>query len=313
MEDRYLQQLREITKDTESDGVPDRVKKYTHDINGARLPCEFIQLNEQVVYHLNKIPKHINAGNDYFALCFGYPGSGKTHSLIRACLYLNASFSLDDISFTIPQLEEWIREAEPGSVGLFDEADAMANGYYDSVLRSLINNSKRIRTKRLVLFFCTPTMKDMHHFFAFRAKMVLYSFVPKKTAPDNRGWLHMWHDQDLISDLFARMKKAYSENSRVYDSSFSTLRNKYIGREVPSDWPIDEAAYEAKKELGRRELEEREGLTPTQAVHKFRSEVIRNLDRWVSEKQLDVTQKDLAWIVKLSRRRYGEILEEAQS
>lgn len=311
MEDeRYLKQLYAIAKDSEGPEVPDRVKKYTHDIKGRKLPCEYVQLNEQLVHHLNKIPQHIEAKNDYFGLCFGYPGSGKTHTLIRACLYLNADFALEDISFTAPQLEDWITRAKPGSVGLFDEADAISGGYYDEVLRSIIKNSKRIRTKRLVLFFCTPTMKDMHHFFAFRAKMVLYCYVPRKTSPANRGWLHCWHDQDLISDLFARMKKAYSENSRVYDSSFCTLKNKYIGREVPADWPIDEDAYEARKEEGRKELEAKAGLTPTQAVSKYREEVIVNLVRWVSQREIDAPHKELAPIVGLKRRRFSEIVAE---
>jgi len=317
MEDRYLNDLREIAKKSENGGVPDRVMKYTHDVKGNPLPCEFIQLNQQLVHHLDKIPKHIAAGNDYFGLCFGYPGVGKTHLMERACLYLNAAFGLKDISFTIGQLEEWIVKAKPGSVGLFDEADAMAGGYYDEVLKALIRNSKRIRTKRLVLFFCTPTMKDMHHFFAFRAKVVFYCFVPKNTEPTNRGWMHLWHDQDLISDLFARMKKAYSENSRVYDKAFSTLKNKYIGVQVPNDWPINEDEYEKKKEEGRRALEDQEGLTPHQAVNKFRNRTIKLLDEWAKQigckdcgTKLNPPQKELSKLVGLKRPRFSEILRE---
>lgn len=313
--ERYLAELKGLIKDEEIQAIPDRVKDYTHDINGKRLPCEFIQLNEQYVHHLNKIPKHIQAGNDYFGLCFGYPGAGKTHLMIRTCLYLNADFSLNDISFTIDQLEEWIQNAEPGAVGLFDEADAISNGYYDQALRALIRNGKRIRTKRLVLFFNTPTMRDMHPYFAFRAKMVIYSFVPKKTAPDNRGWIHVWHDQDLIADLFARMKKAYSETSRVYDAAYCTLKNKYVGRVVPKDWPINEDEYEAKKEEGRKQLEEDANLTPRQAVLKARNQYIGRAKVLIKEykaayragEPIQLTQTRMAEVFGLSDNQFSSI------
>lgn len=317
VDDRYLSALRDVAKDTETEKIPDRTKKYTHDIYGNKLPCEYIQLNEKFVYHLKKIPLHLEAKNDYFGLCFGYPGSGKTHIMIRACLLLNHKFSLDDISFTVPQLEEWIQDAKPGSVGLFDEADAMAEGYYDTVLRSLVRNMQRIRTKGLVLFFNTPTMRDMHNYFAFRAKMVVYAYVPKNTNPANRGYIHLYQDQDLIADLFARMKKAYSETSRVYDAAYSTLKNNYNGRSVPDDWPINEKAYEEKKEAARRELESMGALTPTQAVQKFRDEtVIKRLDALMHEindmlesgKAKKLTQERVSGVVGLSRKRYGEIL-----
>lgn len=320
VDDRYLAELKALTKNTVEDNILDRVKKYTHDITGKKLPCAFVQLNEQVVFHLNKIPKHIEAKNDYFALCFGYPGAGKTHAVMRCCTYLNAEFSLKDIVFTVPQLEEWISHAPIGSVGLFDEADAIAGGYYDEVLRSLIRNMQRIRTKRLVLFFNTPTMRDMNNYFAFRAKMVLYCFVPKNTNPSNRGYLHMWHDQDLIADLFARMKKSYSETSRVYDSAYSTLKHKYIGRDIPDDWHIDEKAYEKKKEQARKDLEKAGGLTPKAAVSEFRKDVIIRLDKWANHLQckqckevLSPSKSDLAKLVDLKRHRFSEILNEEGS
>lgn len=310
MNDDYTKQLELLTKGITKTGIPDKVKKYTHDINGKKLPCEYVQLNEQYVHHLNKIPQHIEAKNDYFALCFGYPGAGKSHLLQRTALYLNAEFSLEDISFTTSQLDDWIRDAKPGSVGIFDEADAMAGNHYDNILKSLVRNLQRIRTKRLILFFATPTMRDMHHYFAFRAKMVIYCYVPKNTKPDNRGWIHLWHDQDLISDLFARMKRAYSENSTVYSTAYSTLKNKYNGRSVPEDWPIDEKEYEKKKEEGRRDLEEEGGLTAKQAVNKARNEFIWKLSRLMEAEGVKINQKNIANVFELSRTRYSEILND---
>lgn len=316
MDERYLAELKAVAKEDSSPNIPDKVKDYTTDIHGKPLPCEFVQLNEQLDYHIQKIPKHIAAGNDYFGLCFGYPGAGKTHLMERICLRLNADFGLKDITFTVSQLDEWILTAKEGSIGLFDEADVMSDGYYDKVLRALIRNMQRIRTKKLILFFCTPTMKDMHHYFAFRAKMVLYSFVPKNKPPSERGWIHLWHDQDLIADLFARMKKAYSENSRVYDAAYCTLKNKYIGTKVPKDWPIDIDAYEKKKELARQALEADGGLTPNQAVQRFRDrtviprlEALRHevMNSYESGKPFKWNQKIAADIVDLSRARYSEI------
>lgn len=311
IEERYLSQLQALAKSDEAvKQVPDRVKQYTHDIHGRKLPCEFVQLNEQLVFHLNKIPAQIAAKNDYFAMVFGYPGSGKSHLLQRIGLYLNSEFSLNDIVFTPRQLDEWIEKAKPGSVGVFDEADIISDHHANAILQAYIRNLKRIRTKRLIIFSATPTMKDMKSFFAYRAKLVLYSFIPKNTAPDNRGWIHAWHDQDLIADLFARMKKAYSENSQVYNQSFSTLKNKYNGRSIPPDWPIDEKAYEDKKEAARKEMEAKDGLTPDAAVRAYRERVIKNLELLRSElerKGCSLTTARAGELIGVSRSHYSRL------
>lgn len=314
--DRYETMLKQVVKEDDGIKIPDRVKEYTHDINGNKLPMSFLQLNEQLVFHLNKIPAHIKAKNDYFGLCFGYPGVGKSHLLQRVAFYLTANFSLKDIVFTPAQLDEWVATAKEGSVGVFDEADVISDNHNSNILKGLIRNSKRIRTKKLIIFVATPTSKDMHHYFAFRAKMLIYSFVPKNTPPDNRGYFHLWHDQDLISDLFARMKKAYSENSRVYNESFCTLKNKYLGRKIPSDWPINEKEYEDKKEAARLELEESDGLTPTGALRKYRKEIIPRFEELKAnlKESLDygLTQLEMCKVLGIGKRTYQGILQEVR-
>ena len=312
MQDEYAQAIQELEKQSGEDTnkIPDQVKKYTHDINGKKLPCEYVQLNQRYVHHLNKIPRQIKAKNDYFALCFGYPGVGKSLHLQKTCTYLNADFGLKDIVFTVEQLDEWVTNAKIGSVGVFDEADAMAGNSYDEVLQALIRNSKRMRTKRLILFFATPTMRDMHHYWAFRARMVIYCYIPKNTYPENRGWVHLWHDQDLIADLFARMKKSYSENSTVYKKAFSTLRNNYNGQQLAPDWHINEQEYEKKKEDARKELEKTGAKTAKQAVREYRDKTIHRLDRFLYQKEANYTQAELAQVFDLSRNRYSEIIKE---
>lgn len=313
MDERYLEELQEISNEGSDKHIPDKVKNYTHDRNGKKLQCEFVQLNQKYVHHLNKIQDQIEAKNDYFALCFGYMGAGKSVHLQKTCTYLNADFGLKDIVFTVDQLDEWVTKAPVGSVGIFDEADAMSGNSYDEVLQALIENSKRMRTKRLVLFFATPTMRDMHHFFAFRARMVIYCYVPKNTKPTNRGYIHVWHDQDLIADLFARMKKAYSENSRVYDKAFSTLKNNYNGRQFPPDWHINEEEYEKKKEKARKELQATRGMTPKQAVMKYRNKTIKKIDTLHNTNGVKLHQKDLAKAFGLSRTRYSDIINNHET
>jgi hypothetical protein len=312
--EQYREDFRELVRGQEHEEVPDRVKKYTKDVYGRDLPCEFVQLNERLVYHLNKIPEYVSDKGkyDYLGLCFGYPGVGKTHTLQRICLYLNAGFSLDDIHFTAKQLEEWIDKAPPASVCIFDEADVMASNYYDKVLRAIIQQSKRIRTKRLVIFMATPTMKDMNSYFAFRARMVIYSFVPPKGEITNRGWIHAWHSKDLIADLYARMKKAYSETSIVYNKSYSTLKNCYIGRESPPDWPICEEAYEDKKEAARQELFEQEGWNQENKVVAFRRQTAVNLyhlrDELLHKHGVKIAIARLADILDINRKTFSEYL-----
>lgn len=309
MADKYLEELKNINlSPLKEEGVPNRIKFYDKDMFGRPLPHP-IPLNEQLAFHLRKIPMHIEAKNDYFGLCIGYSGSGKSHILQRVGLYYNHKFSLDDISFTPQQFDEWVSNAPKGSFGILDEADVMSAGRGDEALKHLIRNSKRIRTKGLVVFMATPTMRDMHHHFAFRAKMVLYTFVPKNTKPDNRGYLHCYHDPDLISSLFARMKKAYSETREVFDNSFSTLKNNYQGRDVVKDWFINEAEYEAKKELARRNDEEnkksnRQVRTDTRRDIAVR---LRSLQVKINDTGLNkLTNDDCADILGVGKTQYWE-------
>lgn len=300
-DDRYLDALATFDEPEESDYPPDRVELFTHDVQGRRLPCEFVQLNQRYAYHLRKIGAWLDADYDYFGLFFGYPGSGKSHLMIRTALYLNADFCLDDITFTPDEFDEWVTRAAPGAVGLFDEADVMANHHASNVLRALTRNLQRIREKRLVTLFATPTMRDMSDYFAFRARMVVYCKMDDRD-PLNRGYVRFWQNQDLIADLFARMKKAYSENSRVYESAFATLGNSYQGRMVPNDWPIDAKEYSRKKEAARRAMQESEGDTPKARELKVRRSALLNLQRFfmgVTGKEL--TQRDLAKIFDVSQ------------
>lgn len=311
--ERYAEEFRAIEKDSRLD-IPDRVTKLTHDVNGNRLPCEYVQLNQRLVFHLNKIPKFPEHKFDYLAYCVGYSGVGKSHLLQRIALYLNHEFSLSDISFNIHQLNEWITNAKPGSIGIFDEADILSAGYYDQVLKQLISQAKRMRTKRLILFLAAPTMRDIAPYWAHRFRMVLYCFVPKKGAIDNRGWVHCFHDQDMIADLYSRLKKAYSENSLVYASAYSTLRNNYQGRSIPDDWPIDDEAYEAKKELARQQVERDQGLTVDQRLAKQRREItvrLRAFSDMIQDKfGIKITHKELMSVMGVKKTTFYDDLEE---
>lgn len=299
-DDRYLEALEALSEEEDDSYPPDRVQQFTTDVQGRRLPCEFVQLNQRYAHHLAKIPSWLDAQYDYFGLFFGYPGSGKSHLMIRSALYLNADFSLDDITFTPEQFDDWVTQAAPGSVGLFDEADIMAEHHANNVLRALTRNLQRIREKRLVTFFATPTMQDMSKYFAFRARMVVYCKMDDRD-PLNRGYIRFWQNQDLIADLFARMKKAYSENSRVYESAFATLANSYQGRMVPDDWPIDPRAYSRKKESARREMQEQDKETPKRREMRVRREAIPRLQKlFMQLTGKELTQKEIGFVFDVS-------------
>lgn len=296
--DRYDKEFKAIALIDTTEGIPDKVHNYTEDVNGNTLPCAYVQLNKQLVHHLNKIPEYPKHKYDYLLLCFGYSGVGKSHTLQRIALYLNASFGLKDIVFTVEEFNDWVDNSKPGDICIFDEADILAAGYYDTILRALIVQSKRIRTKRLIVLMSTPTMKDISPYFIHRARMVIYNYVPRNTHISNRGWVHMWHDQDLIAQLYKLVRQSFSETSVVYAKSHSTLKNKYIGRDVPPDWPINEDAYEAKKEAARRSVERDESQ---KNVASYKKVLVQNMIAF---------QKELAEKAdfKLTKKKIGKLL-----
>lgn len=308
MDEQYLEALQEIAGDKNTLHIPDKVKEYTHDVHGKKLPCKFIQMNEQVYYHIDKIYRNwINNNYDYVGLVFGYAGAGKSHFMQRVATLLNADFSLNDITFTPKQFDEWVTNAKEGSVCIFDEADVMAEHHAKTVLTSLIRNMKRIRTKKLIIFLVTTNMGDMHKYFASRARVCYYVKLDENN-PANRGYINMWHRQDLIADLFARIKKAYSEHSRVYESTYKTLQNKYIGRMIPPDWHINEEEYEAKKEAARKEGDQDKIITASQVT----AEQIKAVEKFCTENKYLITQKMLAKFFGVTQPRISQILNEKQ-
>lgn len=280
--------------------------KLTEDVQGRALPCEYVQLDEKLVNELNILPEFIEYDWDAWGLVFGIPGAGKSHWMQRAAFYLNAGFSLDDIVFTPEQFDEWVNNARPGDVCVFDEADVASSHHQDKKLRSLVRNSKRMRDKNLYVLMGTPTMKDMSPFFIFRARFITYCYAK---SPKDRGWYHYYSGPSKPARLFAAVKKAYAETPDVYHDQASTIKNGYIGRSIPADWPIDKAAYDEKKDLARRAFEDDE-KSPRRAVTEYRHSCLVNFFRWHNQKfGADPLQADAAAVFDVSQATISKDLQ----
>jgi len=258
-----------VTRTTKSSGGAGRVVELIADVKGRPLP-HMIKYNSRLLEEVSCLPEWNENDWDTWGLIVGKPGVGKTILASKTALLLDYTFSLDNIFFTQEQFEEWIDKAPPFSVGLFDEADALAEHHSSKKIRMLIKNSKRIRTKNLYVLLSTPTLSDLNKHFIYRATFILY--IPKY-GPCDRGYFYYYTGEDNLWDLYYGLKD-YGEKQSVYKKYCRVIRNGYSGRDKMEDWFIDSDAYDKKKEDARRAAEKEDKSNKSVLLEQRRRAVI---------------------------------------
>lgn len=140
-------------------------------------------MNAKLKENLDYEVKRIKKGWDVILLVDGEEGSGKSSFASSIAYYLSSKletkFELEDVIFTIPQFEEWVKEQPVGSVCLWDEF-VMAGLSTEALYRiqnTLIKRMAIIRKKRLVIILVIPYLFMLRKYFALaRTKCLLHVY-----------------------------------------------------------------------------------------------------------------------------------------
>lgn len=256
------------------------------DAKGQTLPCP-ISMDRYLTPNVQGIYKYITHNWDAVGIIWGRSGVGKSTFGKILALSLDATFTEKDIFFTEKQFYEWVDQAAPGKVGLFDEADALSLG--NNRLMDMIKRKfKRIRKKRLIILLCTPTIRDMNWYFVERC---LFGFRLKSFGPDKRGFFDLYSNEErkpTLINLYETMKEKGSEN-RALKIVKPDIRNGYYANppnfvpDYPTSWPINEEAYEDKKDSATEDITNPEA-TAKQKLISYRRECIKRFYEWAAEK-----------------------------
>lgn len=277
-------------RDAVIDSSPNRgIVKINEDVWGRKLPCT-IRLNAYLASNLKSIRTAIKNDWDFPAFFVGSEGSGKTTLAMACALVANKDFCLDDVVFTIDGFIKWTEDPKrkEGDVCLFDEADELSFHGNRKALTVIVRQLKRIRHLNLVIFFATPTFRDLAGYFKGRIRALFYVYA---NALDDRGYYHMYTMRDSQIMRLAHNLLKWGEFDKTYTDSPKDIPHG-IYKELPADYPIDWAAYREKKLFTTSE--DPTSLNPKEAVLRCNEGVLKRLLALLERKELHFTLDELA-------------------
>jgi len=277
-------------RDEITDSEPNRgMVNVTRDVWGNELPCT-IRINDYLATNLKSIRKAIINDWDFPAFFVGSEGAGKTRLAMACALIANKNFCLDDVVFTIGDFIAWTEDPKrkEGDVCLFDEADELSFHGNRSALTTIVRQLKRIRHLNLVIFFATPTFRDLAGYFKGRIRALFYVYA---NALDDRGYYHMYTMRDSQIMRLAHNLHKWGEYDKTYNDTPKDIPHG-IYKNLPDDYPIDWEAYREKKLSTTSDEPTR--MNPKLAVRKNKEDIFRRLKPLMEEKGVHLTIEELA-------------------
>lgn len=230
----------------------------------------------------------------------GRSGMGKSTLSFQVGKYCSGNFNLANVYFNPEQFLEGLRNAEPYSVHIFDEAMLLSNrSAMSQINRAAIQAMSMIRSKNIIVIFCINSLFDMdRNLVLSRADVLLHVYGDSLT--DRGRFMAFFKGQDGIDKL----KLLYFFGKKFYDyskpkSNFNTT--------FSSKFVLDEGedAYERKKQEGVNEFLIGGDRMTSNKIRDSRDNLIRYL---IKEKGFNIDE--LAEISKVTTRTIYNILKE---
>lgn len=175
---------------------------------------------------------------DWVAVVDGEEGVGKSVFAQQLALYLDPTFTIDDIVFSSDDFLKRIKDPKipKGKAIVLDEtyAAASARGSMSEVNKSLVGVATEMRQLNLFIIMVLPTFFDMDRYFAlWRCKTLFHLYFN-----DREDRAYIVFPKNHKKNLYINGKKRY--NYSKPRSPFPPLRFNHI-------YTVDEMAYRLKK------------------------------------------------------------------
>lgn len=199
--------------------------------------------------NLDALIKFVSLKWDGVVYVGGYEGDGKTTLALQGASYVDPSFCLDRVVFTPEQFMEAVDKAEVGQAIVYDEAqDAFDSSNRDTVSKLLKMKLTRIRKKRLFIFIVAADFWRINKYlFIHRSR----AFIRIYSDGFSRGRF-AFYNRERKHDLYVKGKK--TESLAVVPPNFIGSFTNWI--------PVDEQAYERKKDLATESIGKLPGIDP---------------------------------------------------
>jgi hypothetical protein len=188
------------------------------------------------ISNLDLLKEAVEKKWDGVLLYGGYEGDGKTTKCSQDLAYLDSSFDLSRVCFTVGQLSKLMDELPPGSAIMYDESwkDTSSQNRYGSDQRKFIRMLTEKRKKRLYIGIVTATFFDLNKYFVIHRSR---AYIHIYTKGLERGYFSFYNRQEK-QDLYIKGKKEW--NLMAAQPSFRGRFTHWI--------PFNSEEYEKKKD-----------------------------------------------------------------
>lgn len=265
--------------------------KLNKDVKGLPLRTE-IYLDGYLKENLDTAHELVMKNWDNIGFISGYEGDGKSSLAQTIGLYLDATLNLDKIVFTPQQFFDAVDKADKSTVIIWDEADDLGEQWYKDILQALKSKMKRIRKRNLHIILVTPTIFDLNKYFVIaRTRWLIHVYADGT----ERGFFRFFNRE--------QKKKLYIHGNREWD--MDAAKPNFFGRftKLPEGFPIDQQAYENKKEEATKALGVTGRKSAPALLADYRKEVLLRL-YWIHKEYYGKN---------LPQRLYGEAFGVDQS
>lgn len=179
--------------------------------------------------------KHEVLKKDYdgFFVVDGPEGYGKSTLAMQCATYLDPTFNLSRVVFTIDQFVEVVETAKKGEAIVFDETMGYlgARGAMTKFNRSLIKIFSEMRSKNLFIFLCIPSFFELDKYPAIHRSISL---------------LHVYKRGKFLAFNYSAKKLLYINGKKYY--SYKNPSADFHGDFIKY-FPLIKTEYEDKKQF----------------------------------------------------------------
>lgn len=260
------------------------MSKVSTSVLGEPLQCEFY-LDDYLLQELAVMNKLTEMNWDTIGFLVGYEGDGKTTFAMTLCYYLDKNFTIDNVVFTPFEFELAVDTLPHGSTILWDEADDTTGNAMSSLMMSIKKKFKRIRSRNMKIFLCTPTFHDINKYFAItRTRFLIHVYADGL----ERGHFRFFGRENK--------KKLYINGKKYMDmgANIPDFYGKFT--KLPKDFPVDIEEYEDKKQRAV------DNLISEKNPKDIRMDIYNNLNIYFADRGMPVHKDDLVKILGVSQR-----------
>lgn len=206
--------------------------------------------------NLKAMEGFISRNFDVVGVVDGMEGSGKSELSKQLCMYIDPTFSAEDVVYTPEQFKEWLENAPVGKACLWDEfvLAGLSTDAMSKMQKEIMQNFTMIRKKRLFIVLVIPYFFMLRKYFAIsRPRFLIHVY----TKGYERGYFKFYNytQKKFIYNSGHKTWVYPAKIKPAFEGKFKNWTEGYIDEEI-----IQQRKDEAINKLNKPDEEEKGGV-----------------------------------------------------